>query len=423
MQRDKLPSLLLLPSPPQPFSQHLLNAAYRAPLTATLAKLKASKSQAESKLVIAVALPVLQGQFIRSKTLSWAESQSLLAGIYTLVSVICAQLSIPTELDGGPGSVDATVILVDHDRDKRIPPDLKPAIETNSTVVVDLATFATAYHPWNYIFHVRCERGLQLNQTYLKLAEGKQTLLQEQLVPVEGGLTLNNTPKEIGGSASEQQQQQPSPPQQTAGYPVVCLGGTFDYLHPGHKLLLTAGALLLRVPHKDSKQSCLYIIGITGDELLKNKKYAELVQSWEVRALNVITFLSRLLHLSEQGWKTSTGNAATPAQIDKKDGDFRASFRNNTIQVQCVRIQDPFGPTVTREDIQALVVSGETRSGGKAVNDRRIEQGWKALDVFEVDVLNADEMADEVVTKTENFAAKISSSAIRQQRHARAKLV
>lgn len=415
MQRDKLPSLLLLPSPPQPFGHHLLNAAYRAPLTAVLAKLKASNPAAESRLIIAVAHPVLHGQFVRSKTLSWAQSQSLLAGIYTLVSIICAQLSIPTELDGGPGSVDATVILVDHDRNKRIPPDMKPAIETNSTVVVDLATFATAYHPWNYIFHVRCERGLQLNQTYLKLAEGKQTLLHEQLVPVEGGLTLNNTPKE-DGSALE-----PAP--QTAGYPVVCLGGTFDYLHPGHKLLLTAGALLLRVPHKDSKQSCLYIIGITGDELLKNKKYAELVQPWEVRALNVINFLSRLLHLTEKGWKGDNSTSAAP-QIDKRNGDFQASFRNNTIRVQCVRIQDAFGPTVTREDIDALVVSGETRSGGKAVNDRRIEQGWKALEVFEVDVLNADdEMADEVVTKTENFASKISSSAIREQRHAKAKLV
>lgn len=404
MQRDKLPSLLLLPSPPQPFSQHLLNAAYRAPLTATLARLRSANSHTESKLIIAVAYPVLHGQFVRCKTLSWAEAQSLLAGIYTLVSVICAQLSVPTELDGGPGSVDATVILVDYDRNKRIPTDVKPTIETNNTVVIDLATFASAYHPWNYIFHVRCERGLQLNQTYLKLAEGKQTLLHEQLVPVEGGLTLNNTPKE--GS-------EPAAPQ-TAGYPVVCLGGTFDYLHPGHKLLLTAGALLLQVPHKDSSQSCLYILGITGDELLKNKKYAELVQPWEVRARNVIKFLSRLLQLSEQGWKAS----GSTVQIDEKDGDFQASFRNDTIRVQCVRIQDAFGPTITRQEIDALVVSGETRSGGKAVNDRRLEQGWKPLDVFEVDVLNADEIPDEV-TKTENFASKISSSAIRQQRHAK----
>ncbi|KAM7223558.1 hypothetical protein V8F06_001032 [Rhypophila decipiens] len=404
MQRDKLPSLLLLPSPPQPFNTHLLNAAYRAPLTATLSRLKALNAKVESKLIIAVTYPILHGQFVRSKTLSWAESQSLLAGIYTLVSVICAQLSIPTELDGGPGSVDTTVILVDHDREKRMLADTKPKIETNSTVIIDLTTFALAYHPWGRIFHDECERGLQLNQIFLTLAEGKQTLLHEQLVPVEGGLTLNNSPNGAPGG--------PAP--QTAGYPVVCLGGTFDYLHPGHKLLLTAGALLLCVPHKDSNQSCLYIIGITGDELLKTKKYAELVQPWEVRARNVILFLSRLLQLSDQGWK-----AGSTVQIDEEDGDFRASFRDNTIRVQCVRIQDAFGPTITRPEIDALVVSGETRSGGKAVNDRRLEQGWKALEVFEVDVLNADEMSDEAVTKTENFASKISSSAIRQQRHAK----
>jgi len=404
MQRDKLPSLLLLPSPPQPFTQQLLDAAYRPSVTATLSKLKATNSQVESRLIIAVAHPILHGQYIRSKSLSWSESQSLIAGIYTIVAVECGQLSIATEINGGPGSVDTTVVLVDHDRNKFFPPDFRPAIETNSTTVIDLATFASAYHPWNYIFHVRSEQGLQLNQTYLKFAEGKQTLRHEQLVPVEGGLTLNNPQKDSSDLSP-----------QTTGYPVVCLGGTFDYLHPGHKLLLTAGALLLQVPHKDSSQSCLYIIGITGDELLKNKKYAELVQSWEDRSRNVIIFLSRLFQLSGRGWKDNA-----PLQIEEKDGDFQASFRNDTIRIQCVRIQDPFGPTITREDIDVLVVSGETRSGGQAVNDRRVEKGWKTVEVFEVDVLAAEEISDEA-TKTENFASKISSSAIRQQR-AQAKL-
>ncbi|KAK3322013.1 hypothetical protein B0H66DRAFT_186217 [Apodospora peruviana] len=397
MQRDKLPSLLLLPCPPQPqpSSRHVLDAAYCPSLTAALSKLKSTG--AESKLIVAVPYPILHGQFVRSKTLSWSEAQSLVAGIYTIIAMVCSQLSIATEINAGSGSVDATVVLVDHNRSKVFASESGPTIETNSTIVVDLATFASAYHPWNYIFHVSSEQGLQLYQTYLKLAEVKQTLLHEQLVPVEGGLTMNSPKEDDSGS-----------PPQSSGYPVVCLGGTFDYLHPGHKLLLTAAALLLRVPHKDSSQSCLFIIGITGDELLKSKKYAEYVQTWDERARNVIAFLSRILQLSEQGWKGS------PAlQIEEKDGDFQAAFRNDTIRVQCVRIQDAFGPTVTREDIDALVVSAETRSGGRAVNDRRTEQGWKPLDVFEVDVLDAEEISDEP-TKTENYATKISSTAIRK---------
>ncbi|KAK4038799.1 hypothetical protein C8A01DRAFT_47604 [Parachaetomium inaequale] len=399
-QDDVRPSLLLLPYPPDPVNRDSLDAAYRPSLKAALSKLK--RPTGAARLIVAVACPVLHGQFLRSKSLSWPEAQVLVAGIYGIISVLCAQLAIGTEVNGGPNSVDSTVVLIDDDRNKRYADEFRPAIEPNSTVIVDMATFASAYFPWNFIFSVRSELGFQVSQTYLKLAEGRQSLLQSQLVSVDGGLTLN-----LAKNGS------PSLPTQTSTYPAVCLGGTFDYLHPGHKLLLTAGALLLQVPRRgDPSPPCRYIIGITGDEMLRNKKFAEYVQTWEERARNVIIFLAQLLELSPRGWKDGT-----LPQIEEKDGDFTATFRQGTIQVHCVRIQDAFGPTITVEDIKALVVSGETRSGGQAVNEKRAEQGWHALEVFEVDVLDA-EVSDEA-TKTENFASKISSTAIRQQRAAR----
>ncbi|KAK4241173.1 hypothetical protein C8A03DRAFT_12564 [Achaetomium macrosporum] len=397
MKQNDLPSLLLLPFPPDPLSRASLNAAYRPSLTAALKRVK--RPTGAAKLIVAVACPVLHGQYLRSKTLSWAEAQALVAGLYGIISVVCAQLSIGTEMGGGPGSVDTTVILIDHDRNKRYTEDFRPAIEPNNTVIVDLATFASAYFPWNSIFQVRSELGLQVYQLYLKFAEGKQTLRQDQLIPVEGGLTMN-----VKGDPSTMLTR-------TSTYPVVCLGGTFDYLHPGHKLLLTAGALLLQVPRRgDSAPPCQYIIGITGEEMLRSKKFAEYVQPWEDRARNVISFLSQLLELSSRGWKDGS-----QPQIEENDGDFRAAFRDGTIRVECVRIQDAFGPTITVEAIDALVVSGETRSGGQAVNEKRAERGWRALDVFEVDVLDAEEISDEA-TKTENFASKISSTAIREQK-------
>ncbi|KAG7284050.1 hypothetical protein NEMBOFW57_010410 [Staphylotrichum longicolle] len=402
MRQDDLPSLLLLPYPPDPLNRASLNAAYRPSLKSALSKLR--RPTGASRLVVAVAWPILHGQFLRSKTLSWSEAQALLAGIYSIISIVCAQLSIGTEVDGGPNSVDATVVLIDDDRNKRYTSDFRPAIEPNNTVVVDMATFASAYFPWNLIFSVRSELGFHVYQNYLKFAEGKQTLLQSQLVPVEGGLTLNIAKGESAAS-----------PTQTRTYPVVCLGGTFDYLHPGHKLLLTAGALLLQVPRRgDPSPPCRYIIGITGDEMLRNKKFAEYVQTWEERARNVIIFLAQLLELSPRGWKDGTR-----PRIDEKDGDFKATFRDGTIQIECVRIQDAFGPTITVKEIEALIVSGETRSGGQAVNDKRAEQGWHALEVFEVDVLDAEEVSDEPTKTEENFASKISSTVIRQQRAAR----
>ncbi|KAK1767238.1 hypothetical protein QBC33DRAFT_539641 [Phialemonium atrogriseum] len=398
MKRDDLPSLLLLPFPPNPASRQSLSAAYRPPLTAALSKLK--RPDKASKLIIAVACPILHGQFFRDKTFSWAELQSLVAGIYSIVSVICAQQSIAADVEAGPGSVDATVVLVDHDREKRFMPDFRPAIEPNNTAIVDLATFSSAYYPWNFIFHVRCEAGLKLHQTYLQLSEGRQTLLQEQLVPVEGGLSMNVTgdqPKVL--------------PAQTQTRSVVCLGGTFDHLHPGHKLLLTAGAFLLKVPDEGSSETSKFIIGVTGDEMLKNKKFAEYVEPWDTRARNILRFLSTLLGLSSRGWKD-----IAHAQIREEDGQFSASFRDGLITVHCVEIQDAFGPTITTEDMDILVVSGETRSGGRAVNDRRVERGWHPLEVYEVDVLDAEEISDEPSRGEQSFASKISSTAIRQQR-------
>jgi phosphopantetheine adenylyltransferase len=395
MKRDSLPSLLLLPFPPDPASRVCLNAAYRPSLTAGLRRLR--DADAARTLVVALACPILSGPYMRSKTLPWPHAQSLLAGLYSIIAVICAELSIETDVNGGPGSVDARVLLIDHDRARRFAADFRPAVEPNNTAIVDLPTFASAYFPWNYIFHVDSEQGHQLYSMYLKFAEGTQTLLQEQLVTVQAGVTMNATEGGI-----------PTAHPQTASHQTVCLGGTFDHLHPGHKLLLTAGAYILDIPKEATSDPCHYIIGITGDELLKNKKYAELVQPWDERARNVLQFLSTVLELSPAGWKQGR-----TLRIDESDGDFRAFFRDRTVSVQCVRIHDAFGPTITEENIDALVVSGETRSGGQAVNDKRVAQGWKPLEIFEVDVLEAGEISDEA-TKTENFASKISSTAIRQ---------
>ena len=76
-----------------------------------------------------------------------------------------------------------------------------------------------------------------------------------------------------------------------------------------------------------------------------------------------------------------------------------------------MEISDPYGPTVTEEDITALVVSKEKRSGGAMINNERAKKGWQGLEVFEVDVLQLGDAPE-----AENFASKISSTDIRRRR-------
>lgn len=397
MNREELPSLLLLPPPPDPANRLALSAAYKPTLTAALTRLK--DAPIAQTLIVAVAGPMLRGPNLRYKTLSWPQAQHLLAGLYAIIAAICAEQSIASYMNAGPGSVDARVVLIDHDTKRRYGEHFRPAIEPNNTAIVDLATFASAYHPWRFIFNADSEVAHELHSLFLRLAKGQQKLLQEQLVTVQGGIALNVP------STNEP----PAPSPGTMPHKTVCLGGTFDHLHPGHKLLLAAGAYLLDIPERGSADTCTYVIGITGDELLKNKKNAEVLESWGDRARNVLRFLSSILELSAEGWK----KAAAPS-IDEKEGEFVSTFRDGTITIQCVRIQDAFGPTITQEHLDSLVVSAETRSGGRAVNDKRTERGWKALEVFEVDVLDAIEVTD-TPSATQDFSSKISSTAIRRQ--------
>lgn len=380
------PSLLLLPAPPTPSTRASLSAAYEPPLTAVLTKLRASSADQLSPLVIGLTCPILRGPSANAKTLCWKTAQALLAGLYTVVAAVCAREGIATDVGAG---VDVRVVLVDHDRKRTYYPGFDGGFGANCTPVLDLAAFATKVRPWKTVYHINSEEGYELLSTFLKFAEGKQPILQQQLVVVEGGITLTT-------------QDQPSR-EEVQGYGTVCLGGTFDHLHPGHKLLLHASTLLLKIPPSESGQTCELIVGISGDELLVNKKYAQELQPWPQRAANVLSFLHSLLDY------ITTGTPATTSYPD----ELVATLRDGTVHVRCVNIHDAFGPTVTQEAVDAICVSRETRSGGQAINEKRVTKGWRELDVYEIDVLDARE---ETGITTEDFSAKISSTAIRQAR-------
>jgi len=179
------------------------------------------------------------------------------------------------------------------------------------------------------------------------------------LKPSSSGIntTLNNASEP---SSSSDRNTSQSSQAGDESYPTTALGGTFDHLHAAHKLLLHLSLFLT------TKR---LIVGLMTPSLLQSKSNAQLLEPLDDRIRNVHHFLSR--------------------QNDNKN-----TSRGVGVELDVVEIHDPFGPTAWDGDIQALVVSRETLSGGEAVNKKRKEKGLGELDVWVIDVIAAAAAAE-----------------------------
>ncbi|KZV62157.1 Nucleotidylyl transferase [Peniophora sp. CONT] len=161
-------------------------------------------------------------------------------------------------------------------------------------------------------------------------------------------------------------------PNEATSFPVAALGGTFDHLHAGHKILLSMGAWVA-----DEK----IIVGVTDEVLLKGKKYRHVMEPINVRTGKVEAFLAR----------------------------FKPSLR-----CDAVPIADVYGPTASDPNIQALIVSYETLSGAASIDKLRAERALPALKTLVIDVIShnspkLDSAEAEILKQT-----KMSSTFIRE---------
>ena len=67
----------------------------------------------------------------------------------------------------------------------------------------------------------------------------------------------------------------------------IAMGGTFDHMHDGHRYLLAMASLV-------TGQSGRIVVGVTSAEMLKKKKYSELIESEGQRCQAVRSFLNQL---------------------------------------------------------------------------------------------------------------------------------
>ena len=68
-------------------------------------------------------------------------------------------------------------------------------------------------------------------------------------------------------------------------YDSVCIGGTFDHMHLGHRLLLTQACLVTKT---------VLHVGVTSDALLTKKAYKQFIEPYDVRVAYVKDFLDRI---------------------------------------------------------------------------------------------------------------------------------
>ncbi|XP_065839572.1 bifunctional coenzyme A synthase-like isoform X2 [Oscarella lobularis] len=132
---------------------------------------------------------------------------------------------------------------------------------------------------------------------------------------------------------SEKQEEEEVDGEKSRLYEHVVLGGTFDRLHNGHKLLLSTAAL-----HCTKR----LVVGITDGVQLQGKTLVELIEPYATRSRNVIGFV----------------NDVFPE-----------------IVCETGAIYDPLGMAATDDSLQCLVVSEETAKGGAAVNKGRDKNG------------------------------------------------
>lgn len=339
-----------------------------------------------------------------SKTLHYSYLQNLLGHFYSLVCLLCTEQYIDVQYGN---DVDVRILL--FQASSLDGPDRQQEKATDREYdgpIVSLQRLARCRTLWQRVCSVDNENGDFLLKLFLSLREPSLNRSEEDLI-IERFSTAN-----LPHTSGDQESIESHKGLTRALHDSVAVGGTFDHLHVGHKLLLSMTALVLGLAEPlGTGQHRSITVGITGDKLLEKKKFPDFLQDWHQRQTAVQTFLEAFLVVK----------APLHHESSVQDGNTKLAKQRvvssswlSGLVVRYVEIFDAFGPTIEDEKISALILSAETRAGGKAVNEKRAEKGWPMLDIFEVDVLDFSSK-DASASKVDDFQNKISSTEIRRR--------
>ncbi len=127
----------------------------------------------------------------------------------------------------------------------------------------------------------------------------------------------------------------------------AAIGGTFDILHKGHERLFREAFMVAEK----------VLIGITSDTLVTRLNKSHKVSSFDRRLIQVKNLLSK------RGW-----------------------IKRSII----VRIDDPYGPSVTDPELEVIIVSEETLPRAFEINELRVLNGLRPLAIGVVQMVLAE---------------------------------
>jgi predicted metal-dependent HD superfamily phosphohydrolase/phosphopantetheine adenylyltransferase len=166
-------------------------------------------------------------------------------------------------------------------------------------------------------------------------------------------------------------------------YKYICFAGTFDYLHIGHNILIQMSLLL-----SNNKIG----IGICSDEMIKKKSPPFLLESANERLNHMKNFVE-------------------------------INGINNNQNIFYKIITDPIDFAGIDCDLEALVLTEETFKGGEMVNEIRIKNNLKKIDLICLNVIQNNKNRNNNIYNTDNLnnqsisikSIKVSSSFIRNE--------
>jgi phosphopantetheine adenylyltransferase len=347
-------ALLLLPTPTSPTS---LRTRFSPTIASVLPSLADSVKGGDNvaRLDVGIVLPKTFPTRLSPRASVFPRVQELVKDLYSLINTTAAGVGVRLDVAEG---VDARVFVFEDQSGH--PADRPQVAHSFSGPIIDLSILASSGRHYDHVFSAESEDGESLLRAYLAAHHVRNTS------------PPNVRRVKVGEIDRASKPDIPELRKAKTAHKAVAVGGTFEQLRNSDKTLLTAAAVVVEPETDDviSPSRRRITIGIAPDA----------AKRWDERQGKVADFFESIVAFSRHVKSSRT--------VERKNGPSGkvVSVRlGPTLTIDYAEISDLRTLTTTDESISALIVSKGKEADVKVVNDKRKEQGWGPVEVYEVD--------------------------------------